>query len=69
MTTRTVAEAPPSVVYDRMRRLAQAALVVLTGFLASRILGVVRSMVIAAHFGTGVEANAYVAAITVPDTA
>src|SRR5262249_31812819 len=48
--------------------LAQAALVVLTGFLASRILGVVRSMVIAAHFGTGVEANAYVAAITVPDT-
>jgi putative peptidoglycan lipid II flippase len=51
-----------------MRRLAQAALVVLTGFLASRILGVVRSMVIAAHFGTGVEANAYVAAITVPDT-
>ncbi len=55
-------------VYDRMRRLAQAALVVLTGFLASRILGVVRSMVIAAHFGTGVDANAYVAAITVPDT-
>ncbi len=51
-----------------MRRLAQAALVVLTGFLASRILGVVRSMVIAAQFGTGVEANAYVAAITVPDT-
>lgn len=51
-----------------MRRLAQAALVVLTGFLASRILGVVRSMVIASHFGTGVEANAYVAAITVPDT-
>ncbi len=51
-----------------MRRLAQAALVVLTGFLASRILGVVRSMVVASHFGTGIEANAYVAAITVPDT-
>jgi putative peptidoglycan lipid II flippase len=51
-----------------MRRLAQAALVVLTGFLASRILGVVRSMVVASVFGTGVEANAYVAAITVPDT-
>jgi len=53
---------------DRMRRLAQAALVVLTGFLASRILGVVRSIVIAAHFGTGTEASAYVAAIAVPDT-
>jgi putative peptidoglycan lipid II flippase len=51
-----------------MRRLAQAALVVLTGFLASRILGVVRSIVIAAHFGTGTEASAYVAAIAVPDT-
>ena len=53
---------------ERMRRLAQAALVVLTGFLASRILGVVRSIVIAAHFGTGTEASAYVAAIAVPDT-
>jgi putative peptidoglycan lipid II flippase len=53
---------------DRMRRLAQAALVVLTGFLASRVLGVVRSIVIAAHFGTGTEASAYVAAIAVPDT-
>ena len=51
-----------------MRRLAQAALVVLTGFLASRVLGVVRSIVIAAHFGTGTEASAYVAAIAVPDT-
>jgi putative peptidoglycan lipid II flippase len=51
-----------------MRRLAQAALVVLTGFIASRVLGVVRSIVIASHFGTGVEANAYIAAITVPDT-
>ncbi len=59
---------PPTPAHERMRRLAQAALVVLTGFLASRVLGVVRSMVIAAHFGTGVEANAYIAAITVPDT-
>src|SRR3569833_3198502 len=51
-----------------MRRLAQAALVVLTGFLASRALGVVRSIVIAAHFGTRPEYNAYLAAIAVPDT-
>ena len=53
---------------DRMRRLAIAALVVLTGFLASRVLGVVRSIVVAAHFGTGTDAAAYVAAITVTDT-
>jgi putative peptidoglycan lipid II flippase len=51
-----------------MRRLAQAALVVLTGFLASRVLGVVRSIVIAAHFGTSTDYNAYLAAIAVPDT-
>lgn len=51
-----------------MRRLAQAALVVLTGFLASRLLGVVRNIVIAAHFGTGNEYSAYLAAIAVPDT-
>ena len=66
-----VAAAPEptaAAVADRMRRLAQAALVVLTGFLASRVLGVVRSMVIAAHFGTGTNASAYVAAIAVPDT-
>jgi putative peptidoglycan lipid II flippase len=51
-----------------MRRLAIAALVVLTGFLASRVLGVVRSIVVAAHFGTGTDAAAYVAAINVTDT-
>lgn len=61
-------EPTAAAVYERMRRLAQAALVVLTGFMASRVLGVVRSMVIAAHFGTGTDASAYVAAIAVPDT-
>src|SRR5918911_1497200 len=50
-----------------MRRLAQAALVVLTGFLASRLLGVVRNIVIAAHFGTSTEYSAYLAAIALPD--
>jgi putative peptidoglycan lipid II flippase len=50
-----------------MRRLAQAALVVMTGFLLSRLLGAVRNMVIAAHFGTGTEYGAYVAAIALPD--
>jgi putative peptidoglycan lipid II flippase len=61
-------EGVPTPVYNRMRRLAQSVLVVLTGFLASRLLGVVRNMVIAAHFGTGTDYSAYVAAIAVPDT-
>src|SRR5207244_11250617 len=47
---------------DRMRRLAKAALVVLTGFLLSRLLGLVRNIVIAAHFGTGTDYAAYVSA-------
>src|SRR5260370_36899542 len=51
----------------RMLRLAKAALVVLTGFLLSRLLGAVRNIVIAAHFGTGTEYAAYVAAIALPD--
>jgi putative peptidoglycan lipid II flippase len=67
-TAQAATEPAASAVYDRMRRLAQAALVVLTGYLASRVLGVIRSIVIAAHFGTGTEASAYIAAIAVPDT-
>jgi putative peptidoglycan lipid II flippase len=67
----TVATPPPSVTVapasERMRRLAEAALVVMTGFLLSRILGAVRNIVIAAHFGTGTEYDAYVAAIALPD--
>lgn len=50
-----------------MRKLAQGALVVLTGFLLSRLLGAVRNIVIAAHFGAGPDYGAYVAAIALPD--
>jgi putative peptidoglycan lipid II flippase len=50
-----------------MRKIAQGALVVLTGFLLSRLLGAVRNIVIAAHFGAGPEYGAYVAAIALPD--
>jgi putative peptidoglycan lipid II flippase len=50
-----------------MRKLAQGALVVLTGFLLSRLLGAVRNIVIAAHFGAGRDYAAYVAAIALPD--
>src|SRR6184192_3845286 len=61
----TVAVSAPSA--ERMRKLAQGALVVMTGFLLSRLLGAVRNIVIAAHFGTGTDYAAYVAAIALPD--
>ncbi|HEX8966559.1 MAG TPA: murein biosynthesis integral membrane protein MurJ [Chloroflexota bacterium] len=61
----TVAGSLPAA--DRMRKLAQGALVVMTGFLLSRLLGAVRNIVIAAHFGTGTHFDAYVAAIALPD--
>jgi putative peptidoglycan lipid II flippase len=50
-----------------MNKLALASLVVMAGFLLSRILGLVRNMVILSQFGTGREFEAYVAAVTVPD--
>jgi putative peptidoglycan lipid II flippase len=49
------------------RKLAAASLVVMAGFVASRILGLVRNIVIANEFGTGREYEAFVAALTVPD--
>src|SRR5438874_10974572 len=52
---------------DRMRGLAKAALVVLTGFLLSRMLGAVRNIVIPALFGTATGYAAYVSAIALPD--
>jgi putative peptidoglycan lipid II flippase len=57
----------PAAAMDRMRALAQGALVVMTGFLLSRLLGAVRNIVIAAHFGAGQDYGAYVAAIALPD--
>ena len=50
-----------------MRAIAQGALVVMTGFLLSRLLGWVRTIVIAAHFGAGPDYDAYVAAVALPD--
>ena len=60
-----VSAAPPAA--DRLRQLAGGALVVLTGFLLSRLLGAIRNIVIAAHFGAGPDYAAYVAAIALPD--
>ena len=62
-----VAAAAPAPVADRLRNIAQGALVVLVGFLLSRLLGAIRNIVIAAHFGTGPEYGAYVSAIALPD--
>ncbi len=58
---------PPAPAAERLRALAQGALVVMTGFLLSRLLGAVRNIVIAAHFGAGNDYAAYVAAIALPD--
>src|SRR5512134_2596598 len=50
-----------------VRRLAAASLIVMAGFVASRILGLVRNMVILSQFGAGREYEAYLAAIAIPD--
>ncbi|MBI2303217.1 MAG: murein biosynthesis integral membrane protein MurJ [Chloroflexi bacterium] len=47
--------------------LGGAALVVGLGFVGSRLLGVVRNMVISGLFGTGPELDAYFAAFRLPD--
>src|SRR5919199_2844884 len=49
------------------RSLAAASLVVMLGFVASRILGLVRNMAILSQFGAGREYEAYLAAIAIPD--
>ncbi len=53
--------------YARTRSLAAASLVVMAGFIASRVLGLVRNIVVAQQFGTGREYEAFVAALIVPD--
>ena len=49
------------------RPLARAGLVVAVAFLASRVLGYVRVVVITNEFGAGTELDAYFAAFRVPD--
>ncbi|MEL6273461.1 MAG: murein biosynthesis integral membrane protein MurJ, partial [Chloroflexota bacterium] len=48
-------------------QIARAAIVVLLGFLASGALGLVRTAVIAAAFGTSNELDAFLAAQRVPE--
>ena len=52
----------------RLRHLAGAAGILMLGFVASRVLGLVRNAVLASYFGASREYEAYVAAIAVPDT-
>jgi len=49
------------------RQIARAASVVMATFVASRLLGLVRDIVISAHFGTSDALDAYNAAFRVPD--
>ena len=49
------------------RSLTIAALVVAAGFLGSRLLGLLRSVIIADTFGTGAELDAYWVAFRLPD--
>src|SRR5512136_2052656 len=50
------------------RQIARAAGIVMAAFVASRLLGLVRDMVIAAQLGTSDAADAYYAAFRIPDT-
>ncbi|MCL5256887.1 MAG: murein biosynthesis integral membrane protein MurJ, partial [Chloroflexi bacterium] len=52
---------------SRATKIASSALIVMAGYLASRVLGLVREMVIGARFGTSGEYDAYVAAFRIPD--
>lgn len=51
----------------RARQLAQAASIVMFFFVLSRILGLVREIVISHQFGTSRELDAYLAAFRIPD--
>lgn len=61
MTTTATSSTTPG------RRLAGAALLVAGLFLASRLAGLAREMVISARFGTSAELDAYRAAFLIPD--
>src|SRR6266851_7789311 len=48
--------------------IAEAALLLMMAYIASRILGIIRQVIFNAVFGTGPAANAYYAAFRLPDT-
>jgi len=60
----TVVGAAPA---GRLRSLAGAVVIVASGFVASRVLGLLRDIVVTYSFGTGPEVEAYLAANRLPD--
>jgi putative peptidoglycan lipid II flippase len=52
----------------RLRAVLGAALIVMSGFLASKLLGFVRNVVISYQYGATREYETFLAAITLPDT-
>ncbi|HEX6030060.1 MAG TPA: lipid II flippase MurJ, partial [Tepidiformaceae bacterium] len=61
------AETAATALPPRTGGLAVAATIVAFGFVGSRLLGVVRSIVIANQFGTSADYEAYVVAFRIPD--
>ena len=53
--------------YHQARKLAGYSLVVMAGFVVSRLFGLIRNVVVAQQFGTGREYEAFIAALTIPD--
>src|SRR3954469_25030788 len=53
--------------YHQARKLAGYSLVVMAGFVVSRLFGLVRNIIVAQQFGTGREYEAFIAALTIPD--
>src|SRR5688572_26488171 len=52
----------------RLRAVLGAALIVMSGFVASKVLGFIRNVVISYQYGASREYEIFLAAITVPDT-
>ena len=58
----------PSSISLRKFSVTEAALLLIAGYLASRGLGLIRQTIFDALFGTGAQANAYIAAYRLPET-
>lgn len=60
-------ESAPRAVGLDSRRMLSAALVVMLFFVLSRVLGLLREVIVGAQFGTSAEYDAYLAAFRIPD--
>lgn len=59
---------PNRAISQRRFSITEAALLLMSAYIASRLLGVVRQTIFNATFGTGPQANAFYAAVQLPDT-